>query len=500
MVCPVVGAVLGDFQTGLALGASLELLFMGSVSIGAYVPPDCTSAAVLCTAYVVLLDVDIDVAVGLALPIGTIVLALENLCQPVSNWLLTFIPKFAEKGESKKLLALHWLIGTWAQPLYFVVHFCAIYFGSDAVAWVVGVIPEFVLNGFAAGANILPVMGFAMLGRMIITKKLLPFYFLGFLLTAYIGVPVLGVALLSIVIGIEYTGIMKPNTENLAIEGDDDDFEDNDWQRPLCDHQERPHEDVAECGIARRRVLLDVCRPDGSRVRRHDGQDLEEDLPRRSRGLCPGARAPHVVLQHHGAVRAVCRWHRGIDGGEDREERNPRGVGERRQGSPHRPLSGIGDSIFLTTLRVLAAGIGVSLAQAGNPFAPLIFLLIYNIPAFVLRVWGVQKGYELGVGMLETAQKNGIMDKVMTIAGIVGIMVLGSMTVDMFWAEIAVEFGSGDEVTALQDVLDGILPGMFALICMGLYYWLLGKKVSPTILILGTMLVGVIGVYFGVLA
>lgn len=224
VVCPVVGTVLGDFQTGLALGASLELLFMGSVSIGAYVPPDCTSAAVLCTAYVVLLDVDIDVAVGLALPIGTIVLALENLCQPVSNWLLTFIPKFAEKGESKKLLALHWLIGTWAQPLYFVVHFCAIYFGSDAVAWVVGVIPEFVLNGFAAGANILPVMGFAMLGRMIITKKLLPFYFLGFLLTAYIGVPVLGVALLSIVIGIEYTGIMKPNTENLAIEGDDDDF------------------------------------------------------------------------------------------------------------------------------------------------------------------------------------------------------------------------------------------------------------------------------------
>ena len=111
-----------------------------------------------------------------------------------------------------------------SQSLYFVVHFCAIYFGSDAVAWVVGVIPEFVLNGFAAGANILPVMGFAMLGRMIITKKLLPFYFLGFLLTAYIGVPVLGVALLSIVIGIEYTGIMKPNTENLAIEGDDDDF------------------------------------------------------------------------------------------------------------------------------------------------------------------------------------------------------------------------------------------------------------------------------------
>ena len=40
VLCPLVGLVLGDLQTGLAVGASLELLFMGSVSIGAYVPPN----------------------------------------------------------------------------------------------------------------------------------------------------------------------------------------------------------------------------------------------------------------------------------------------------------------------------------------------------------------------------------------------------------------------------------------------------------------------------
>lgn len=163
------------------------------------------------------------------------------------------------------------------------------------------------------------------------------------------------------------------------------------------------------------------------------------------------------------------------------------------------PLSGIGDSIFLMTLRVLAAGVGVSMAQMGNPFAPLVFLLIYNVPGFVLRVWGARKGYEMGVGLLESAQRNGIMDRVMAIAGIVGIMVLGSMTVDMFWAGFAVEFGAGDEVQSLQAILDSIMPGMLALGCFWFYYWLLGKKVSPTALILGTMLVGVIGVYFGIL-
>ena len=45
VLCPLVGLVLGDLQTGLAVGASLELLFMGSISIGAYVPLTKPSAA-----------------------------------------------------------------------------------------------------------------------------------------------------------------------------------------------------------------------------------------------------------------------------------------------------------------------------------------------------------------------------------------------------------------------------------------------------------------------
>ena len=42
------------------------------------------------------------------------------------------------------------------------------------------------------------------------------------------------------------------------------------------------------------------------------------------------------------------------------------------------PLSGIGDSIFLSTLRVVAAAVGISLCQAGNPFGPIAFLLIVS--------------------------------------------------------------------------------------------------------------------------
>lgn len=164
------------------------------------------------------------------------------------------------------------------------------------------------------------------------------------------------------------------------------------------------------------------------------------------------------------------------------------------------PLSGVGDAIFLTTIRVVAAGIAVSMADEGNPLGPILFLLIFNVPQYILRVWGIVKGYELGVGLLDAASESGIMDKLIKGAGIVGMMVVGSMTCSMFWATLAVSFGSGEEVTMLQDVLDGIMPGMLGLGCMGIYYWLLGKKIHPSFLILGTMLVGVIGVYLGILA
>ncbi|MCG4807490.1 PTS system mannose/fructose/sorbose family transporter subunit IID [Collinsella aerofaciens] len=163
-------------------------------------------------------------------------------------------------------------------------------------------------------------------------------------------------------------------------------------------------------------------------------------------------------------------------------------------------LSGVGDTIFLTTIRVVAACIAVSMAAEGNPLGPILFPLIFNVPQYILRVWGIVEGYELGVGLFDAASESGIMDKLIKDTGIVGMMVVGSMTCSMFWATLAVPFGSGEEVTVLQDVLDGIMPGMPGLGCMGIYYWLLGKKIHPSLLILGAMVVDVAGVYLGVLA
>lgn len=163
------------------------------------------------------------------------------------------------------------------------------------------------------------------------------------------------------------------------------------------------------------------------------------------------------------------------------------------------PISGIGDAFFLNTLRVVCAGIGVSLSLSGSLFGPIVFLLAFNIPAFACRIFGARVGYHLGVSFLSKVQESGMMSKVMTAAGIVGIMVIGSMTVSMTSVSSPITFGSGESIATIQSVLDGIMPGMLALVALVAYYIALSKKVSPMVLIVVTMIIGVAGAFFGVL-
>lgn len=163
------------------------------------------------------------------------------------------------------------------------------------------------------------------------------------------------------------------------------------------------------------------------------------------------------------------------------------------------PLSGIGDSIFLGTLRIIAAGIGASLCMNGNPFGAILFLLLYNIPAVLVRYFGMMKGYELGTSLLEKLQKSGLMDKVTNMTGIVGLMTIGSMIATMVSVKVPISFGSGDGVTELQGILDSIMPCLLPVCVTALIYWLLGKNVKTTWILLGIIIVSVICAFFGIL-
>lgn len=64
------GLVLGDMKQGIILGASLELMSMGFVAIGAAGPPNMQLGSVIATAFAILSGATTEEALSLAIPVA----------------------------------------------------------------------------------------------------------------------------------------------------------------------------------------------------------------------------------------------------------------------------------------------------------------------------------------------------------------------------------------------------------------------------------------------
>lgn len=161
------------------------------------------------------------------------------------------------------------------------------------------------------------------------------------------------------------------------------------------------------------------------------------------------------------------------------------------------PLAGLGDSFFWGTLRLIATGIGTSLALQGNILGPILFLLVFNVPHILVRWLFTRWGYVLGTGVLHRVQKSGMMESPTYGASIIGLMVVGAMAASMINITIPISFGAGEAKTGVQDIINNIMPCLLPLISFGIVYWLLGRKVKPLTIIGGMALVGILGSWIG---
>ena len=162
------------------------------------------------------------------------------------------------------------------------------------------------------------------------------------------------------------------------------------------------------------------------------------------------------------------------------------------------PLSGIGDSIFQSTWRVISMGVGLSLAAGGNILGPIVFLLMYNIPSAFVRFLGPYVGYSLGAKFMSSAAENGIMSFITKAASTVGLMTVGAMTATMVSCKIGFVFTMGGAEQSIQAMLDTIFPNLLPLLLTLFCFKLLNKKVNATLLIFGLMIFAILGTWIGI--
>ena len=161
------------------------------------------------------------------------------------------------------------------------------------------------------------------------------------------------------------------------------------------------------------------------------------------------------------------------------------------------PFAGIGDSIFWGSWRIVATGIGLSLALQGNFLGPILMLVIFNIPAHIFRYYGPFLGFGLGSKFLSQVSESGLMQFLTKCATIVGLMTVGAMTSSMVSLNIAYVFTMNEVEMSVQSLIDSIMPSALPLALVFVCFYFLKKDVKPITIILGIIAFSILGRFIG---
>ncbi|WMJ79310.1 PTS sugar transporter subunit IIC [Clostridium sp. MB40-C1] len=218
IVSTLVGIILGDITKGLMVGASLELISLGIVNIGAAAPPDMNLGSIIATSFAILTNASAETALTIAIPIAILGQMLGIVLRMLLSQFTHIGDKYIEDGKFNKAKNLHIVWGVVLYSLmYFVPIFITIYFGTDLVKQIVDMIPTWLTNGLNLASKILPAYGFALLLTSMLTKKMLPFLLIGFFITVYSGISLTGVAIFAILLAFILSEI-KFSNNNTSVD------------------------------------------------------------------------------------------------------------------------------------------------------------------------------------------------------------------------------------------------------------------------------------------
>ncbi|MDO4662962.1 MAG: PTS system mannose/fructose/sorbose family transporter subunit IID [Tissierellia bacterium] len=163
------------------------------------------------------------------------------------------------------------------------------------------------------------------------------------------------------------------------------------------------------------------------------------------------------------------------------------------------PFAGLGDSMLNLTWYPIAGSIGASLCVAnGSIVGPLVMFLIINILYWPLKYYGLHKGYQKGIDILEGEGGNTIFDRLSNFANVMGLVVVGALIPNTVKVMTAIQFEAGEGVINLQESLDSVMPSLLSVIVVFICYKFLKKSEGKhtaalilTVLIVSTILVSV---------
>ena len=199
------GILVGDVQTGMMVGATLELMALGVYTYGGATIPDYMVGAILGTYFGKSLGFEAGIA--LAIPAALLLTQVDILNRFLNFVFVHKADAYAEAGDAAGFdrMMVFYSHMIWGLSRAIPV-FLAVAFGEGLVT---GISNFFEANpwfnkGITTTGGILPAIGFAMLLKIMPVERYPAFLLLGFVMYAYLEIPLVGIALAGFAIALVY--------------------------------------------------------------------------------------------------------------------------------------------------------------------------------------------------------------------------------------------------------------------------------------------------------
>jgi len=482
------GIIFGNPLTGLVVGGTMDLLYLGLVEIGGATPPRPHIATIITSAIVTELGQPPAVAIALSFPIAILAAQLINAAFILNTGYMHYIDSLIAKGKFRTAEIVHLTGGLTTEFMFQgLAAFLGVWLGSGPIAAIYNAVPPAFWGSMITAAQLVICVGLAALLRTIWKPEVIAFYLIGFGLAAFLHLPMVSMALL-----IGAVAIYIFTTKKVETTGSPEKVEEKPKERRLSSSE--------FFKIFLRSLFLQNTFSSERMQASGYWYSIFPALKKYYSGdeLIENSKA-HLEFYNTNPVTSqpilginIAMIEEGVATPELQKNLKAGLMG---------PLAGVGDAIWWFSISTIITVLGASMALQGNYIAPFFIwgcgiVFILGAKYVLLRY-----GYTAGLSLLKTAQVTGGIERYLDLFTIVGASMVGAVTGTWIGLYTPIEFVQGGVVIfKIQTALDYIMPQLLSLIGTVSAVYLLRRGVSLFKLMIAYMLGGIVLGYLGLLA
>ena len=472
----VVGLILGDLTTGILLGCAVQTLYIGLVTPGGSMPADVNYVAWIGIPLTMIVKADAAFALALSPALSFLGVLATLLTVTINSFFVHRQDSLIGRGKLESAMRIP-IIG---QVSNFIVRFFPIflfnYFGQGLVQQLYESIPIEVIGILAGFGNVLPLVGFAILLKLICKRNFdLIYYLVGFVLVAVMKFPIVPVLIFAALFA--YLDFRYSASDEQAV------------VTPLIAKPEKTEErllnkkDVFSCctsWVLWNLSVQNLERMQAPAVIRMVGLVKDKLYPndREKQQALLARHEPFFNTEPFlgSIVPGV------ILGMEEENARSQQGVPDELIAGVKTalmgPMAGIGDSLYIGTLIPILLAIAIGMSSSSGSIVGPLFYIVAHLGIMMPVTWLLFfQGYNMGLSAATTILGGGIKDRITQAMSIVGLTIVGAITCEYVTIRTGWVMMQGEEVMLdMNAALDGIFPNVITLLLALLVYWLMAKK------------------------